>query len=311
MVHDGPPVDHYNNRYPLQKILSMAVDRESYQRLLDYKIPDIAQTVTARDTMLYALGIGLGADPVDPRQLRFVYEKDLLAFPTIIAVICEPHGWLRHTGTGFGAKAVAGGTRIRLHRPIPGAGEFLGKARLASVVDKGVGKAALVTTARDVYEKSSGELIATMEHTRFCRGDGGFGGTTGPVELPHALPDTAPEFVCEMRTLPQAALIYRLSGDYNVLHADPEQANELGFPRPNLHGLCTLGVACHALLKTLCGYDPSRLKSIEARYSVPVYPGETLRTEMWRDGSVVSFRTVVTERDNAMVLNNGRAEIVQ
>lgn len=291
--------------------MTMAVTREDYQRLLDYRIPDIEHAHAVKDTILYALGVGLGADPVDPGQLRFVYEKDLLALPTMISVMCEPHAWLDLTQSGFGARALAGESSFTIHNPIPVEGEFLGKARLASVVDKGPGKGALVTTTRDIFEKKSGDLIATLDHIRFCRGDGGFGGPTGPVRQPHPLPDTAPQFVCELPTLPQAALIYRLSGDYNPLHADPAHAKSVGFDRPNLHGWCTLGVAAHALLKTLCDYDPSRLKALAVRYSAPVFPGETLRTEMWLNGNIVSFRTLVPARDNIVVLNHGRAEIAR
>ena len=111
-----------------------------------------------------------------------------------------------------------------------------------------------------------------------------------------------------MPTFAQSALIYRLSGDWNPLHSDPAVGKAAGYPRPILHGLCTFGVAGHAILKTLCGYRPERLKAIQARFSSPVFPGETIRTEMWRDGDVVSFRALVPER-GAVVLNNGRAEV--
>ena len=166
----------------------------------------------------------------------------------------------------------------------------------------------MIVTERKVYEKKSGDLLSTLLSTSFCRGDGGFGGPTGPVRQPHAVPETPPQLTCELPTLPQAALIYRLSGDYNPLHSDPAHAKRVGFERPILHGLCTLGVAGHALLKTCCDYDPTRLKSMEVRFSAPIYPGETIRTEMWKSGNVVSFRCVVVERDK-VVLNNGRAEI--
>ena len=139
-------------------------------------------------------------------------------------------------------------------------------------------------------------------------GDGGFGGPSGPTREPHPLPERAPDLVCDLPTRPEAALIYRLSGDLNPLHADPKVAKAAGYKQPILHGLCTLGVAGHALLKTVCGYDPARFKAMQLRFSAPVYPGETIRTEMWRDGAVVSFRSKVVERD-VVVLNNGRAEI--
>ena len=122
------------------------------------------------------------------------------------------------------------------------------------------------------------------------------------------MPERKPDTICDIATLPQAALIYRLSGDYNPLHADPEVARAGGFPKPILHGLCSLGVAGHAILKTVCGYDPARLKSLKLRFTTPVFPGETIRTEIWVDGKDVSFRARVVERD-AICLNNGHALI--
>jgi acyl dehydratase len=125
----------------------------------------------------------------------------------------------------------------------------------------------------------------------------------------HTIPERAPDATCDLPTRPETALIYRLSGDPNPLHVDPAVAKAAGFPRPILHGLATFGIAGHAILKRLCGYDPARLSAIAGRFSAPVFPGETIRTEMWRDGTVVCFRARVLERD-VIALNNGRAEIV-
>jgi acyl dehydratase len=286
----------------------MAIDHAAYERLLKYKIPEIEHTLTQRDTLLYALGVGLGADPMDEKQLRFVYEKNLAALPTMAVVLAAPHAWLKKTDTGFGAKSVHGEQTFAIHKPLPVEGVLVGVPKLASVLDKG-DKGAVIVTERKVYEKKTGDLVSTLVSSSFCRGDGGFGGPSGPSREPHALPDSTPQFTCDLATLPQAALIYRLSGDYNILHSDPSHAQKVGFPRPILHGLCTFGVAGHALLKTLCDYDPTRFKSMEARFSSPVYPGETLRTEMWKSGNVVSFRCTVPARENKVVLNNGRAEI--
>ena len=292
----------------------MAVDHVSYERLLQYKIAEIEHTLTARDTMLYALGVGLGADPMDEKQLRFVYEKNLTALPTMAVILAAPHAWLKKTGSGFGAKSVHGEQILTIHKPLPVEGALVGVPKLTGVIDKGIengkNRGAVIVTERKVYEKKSGDLVSTLVSTSFCRGDGGFGGPTGAGRQPHAVPETPPRFTCDLPTLPQAALIYRLSGDYNILHSDPSHAQKVGFPRPILHGLCTLGVAGHALLKTLCDYDATRFKSMEVRFSSPVYPGETLRTEMWKNGNEVSFRCTVPARENIVVLNNGRAVIV-
>ena len=223
-------------------------------------------------------------------------------------VLAAPHAWIRKSGTGFATKSVHAEQTLEIHKPLPVEGDLVGVPKLVSVDDKGAGKGALIATERKVFEKKTGDHICTLVQTTYGRGDGGFGGPTGPVHTPHAIPETPAQLVCDLPILPQAALIYRLSGDYNPLHADPEHAKRVGFPRPILHGLCTLGIAGHALLKTCCDYDPARIKKMEVRFSAPVYPGETLRTEMWREGDVISFRCIAVER-GAVVLSNGRAEV--
>jgi acyl dehydratase len=279
------------------------------EKLLNLDIPTVEQTYTQKDAMLYALGVGLGVDPSDRDQLDFVYEKNLKVLPTFAVVLAYPGLWLRDLDTGIDAvKVVHGEQGLTLHQPLSPAGAVVGKSRVTGVVDKGEGRGALVTAERKIFAKGSGELIATVTQTAFCRGDGGFGGPSGPTPKPHELPARAPDFVCDLPTSPQAALIYRLSADINPLHADPELAKAAGFPRPILHGLATYGVAGHALLKAACGYDPARLKSLNARFTAPVYPGETFRTEIWLDGAVASFRTTAIER-NVVAISNGRAEL--
>jgi acyl dehydratase len=203
---------------------------------------------------------------------------------------------------------VHGEQGFRIMKPLPVQGDVIGKTRVTGLVDKGPSKGALLMTDCTVRDKASGDVICTLTSTAFCRADGGFGGADGPVKMPHALPDAPAQHVCDLPSLPQAALIYRLSGDYNPLHADPAYAQKAGFKMPILHGRCTFSIAGHAILRTLCGYDPTRFVAMEGRFSAPVYPGETIRTEMWRDGNVVSFRATVPARA-VTVLNNGRAEI--
>jgi acyl dehydratase len=281
----------------------------NYDRLIRWDIPEVEQHLTRRDTMLYALGVGLGADPCDTEQLKFVYEEKLQALPMMAIILGYPGPWHAKGDTGITrSQVVHGGQGFRIARPLPVEGTILGKTRVTGVVDKGAGKGALVMTECTVRDKASGEVICTLTSTTVARADGGFSGPSGPLEPPHPLPTTPPQHSCDLPTLPQAALIYRLSGDYNPLHADPATAVKAGFKQPILHGRCTFGVAGHAILKTLCGYDPARFISMEGRFSSPVYPGETIRTEMWRDGSVVSFRSTVPAR-GVTVLNNGKAEI--
>ena len=280
-----------------------------YQQLVDFKIPDVEQTYTRRDTMLYALGVGLGADPLDAKQLGFVYEENLAALPTMAIILGYPGAWHREGETGITASHVLHGEQgFRIEKPLPVEGTVVARTAIDSVLDKGKDKGALILTRTTVREKQSGELVCTLTSTSFARADGGFGGPSGPQKAPHPIPERTADLTCDLPTLPQAALIYRLSGDYNPLHADPAYARNAGFKAPILHGRATFGVAGHALLKACCGYDPAKLKSMEGRFSAPVYPGEVIRTEMWVDGNVVAFRSSVPER-NVTVLNNGRAEI--
>jgi acyl dehydratase len=224
-------------------------------------------------------------------------------------ILGYPGPWHAHPDTGITRSHVVHGEQgFRILKPLPVEGEVAGKTRVTGVVDKGKDKGALVMTENSVRDPVSGAVLCTLTSTTFCRADGGFGGPDGPVNAPHAIPDRPPQQVCDLPVLPQAALIYRLSGDYNPLHADPAYAKKAGFRMPILHGRCTFSIAGHAILKTLCGYDPARFVAMEGRFSSPVYPGEIIRTEMWQDGSVVSFRSTVPSR-GVTVLNNGRAEI--
>jgi acyl dehydratase len=275
-------------------------------KLLSLTFPDTERSYTQRDVMLYALGIGLGQNPTDPNELAFVYEKDLKVLPTFAAVLGFEPFLLRDTGLAF-EMIVHGEEHIALHRPLATSGTVVARHILDDVIDKGAGKGALLSMRRLIFDKTTGEPIATIRQSVFCRGDGGFG-SVRPSPPAHALPQRAPDLVCDLPTRPEIALIYRLSADVNPLHADPEVAKAAGFPRPILQGLGSFGVAGHALLRSICGYDPARLSEIAGRFSGPVFPGETLRTEIWRDGEVTSFRTRVMERD-VVVINNGRAVV--
>ncbi|HEU0223239.1 MAG TPA: MaoC/PaaZ C-terminal domain-containing protein [Paracoccaceae bacterium] len=280
-----------------------------YDKLLNLEIPSIEQSYGEKDVLLYALGVGLGADPIDPEQLAFVYERHLKVLPTFAVVLGHPGFWERDLDTGIDhVKVVHGEQGLKLHRPLPPHGTVIGRSRVSGIVDKGSGRGALVYSERVITDKATAERLATVTQTTFCRADGGFGGPTGPAPEPHLLPGRTPDLVCDLPTIPQAALIYRLSADMNPLHADPDMAAQAGYPRPILHGLATYGVACHAVLKSLCRYDPERLGSFDCRFTAPVYPGETFRTEIWLDGTIASFRTRSLDRD-VVAISNGRAEL--
>lgn len=280
-----------------------------YDAMMNHEFEDLVQTYTTKDTALYALGIGVGHDPLDKEQLRFVYEDGMLALPTMSTVLAAYGFWLKERWTGVDWVQVLHGEQgFRLHRTLPPAATVRSRMRVTKIIDKGPDKGAFIYYDRDLLDDTTGDLLCTLTSTTIARGDGGFGGPSGGGKPVHALPDRKPDTACDLPTLAQAALIYRLSGDFNPLHADPDVARDAGFDAPILHGLCTLGIAGHAILKTCCDYDPARFKSLDLRFSAPVYPGETIRTEMWRDGGVISFRARTVERD-VVVLNNGRAEI--
>jgi len=280
-----------------------------YEKLLALQIPEVVQHYTAKDAILYALGLGLGQDPLNEDELAFVYEKRLKILPTFAAVLGWPGFWARDLDTGIDwVKLVAGEQGLVLHGPLPTHGRMIGHTRVTEIIDKGSGKGALVYSERTVTDQATGKKVATATQTTFCRGDGGFGGPPREPPPVHPIPDRAPDRLCDLATRPETPLIYRLSGDPNPLHVEPAVAKAAGFPRPVLHGLATFGIAGYAILKSLCGYDPARLTVIAGRFSAPVFPGETIRAELWRDGNVVSFRARVVERD-AIALNNGRAVI--
>lgn len=281
-----------------------------YEKLKNWSFDPVEQTYTEKDSILYALGLGFGADPLDEGELHYTFEEEgFSAVPTMAAVLGTPGFWVRDPETGVDWKQVLHGEQaIELHRPLPAATTIVAQNSVQEVIDKGEGRGALIYTKREISDKATGEMLATTVSTTFARANGGFGGPPVEQPKPHALPDRDPDEVCDIPTLPQAALIYRLSGDPNPLHASPTVAKTAGFEAPILHGLCTLGVAGRAVLKTYCGNDPARFKSLKLRFSAPVYPGETVRTEMWKDGNEVSFRAKIVERD-VVVLNNGLVEI--
>ena len=287
-----------------------------YQTLRNWQFPEIEHRYTAEDSMFYALAVGLGADPVDERQLAFVNDTapgTPVALPTIAVILGYPGSWMRDPRAGIDFTMIVHGEElVVLHKPLPAAATVVSKHRVTRIVDKGAGKGATVTYDKELFDKTSGEKLATVTHTTFCRGDGGFSARDGVSDpspaSPPKVPQREPDLACELRTLPQQALLYRLCADRNPLHSEPAAARKAGFERPILHGLGTYGVAGHALLATLCDYDPRRLKSLFARFSAPVFPGEAIRFEMYREGTSIAFRARVKERDR-VVLDYGRAEI--
>jgi acyl dehydratase len=286
-----------------------------YDDMMQAGVTGLVSRYDEKDVMLYALGVGFMRDPLDLNELPFVYEQNLKVVPTFASAL--PRGVAPIEKQRNATKSsinlmlvVDGERRITFHKPLPIKAELIAEERTIGVYDKGKEHGAVVVTEREVRDAASQEKLFTIVSSLFARGDGGFGGpfpnerSHGGPE-PHPIPARAPDLVKECDTRPDQAFLYALSGDRNPLHRDPAFAKLVGFPRPILHGLCSYGTACRAILSTIGKYQPERIRQFDVRFSKPVFPGETIVTEIWADGGVISFRAHVKERDGVVVLNNG------
>src|SRR4030095_12671769 len=251
------------------------------------KLGSVEHSYTQRDVMLYALGVGCGTD-----DLQFTYERELKVLPTFAVIPSFPA--MLHLGGAMQvnpAMVLHGEQAIEVPEPIPTEGHVITTPTIKAVYDKG--KGAVVVVATESVD-SKGKVLFRSQSSIFVRGEGGFGGDRGPSGEKNVPPDRAPDKSISYTTLPQQALIYRLSGDMNPLHADPDFPKMGGFDVPILHGLCSFGLAGRAVLSAFCNDDPSRMKTFEVRFAGVVFPGETLTTDMWDVGGgtiVVTART--------------------
>ncbi len=283
-----------------------------YPDILDQGSQPRSFSYTDKDVMLYALGIGLGADPMNETELPFVYERGLKVVLTAATVLASTSGRIDaeplprkpgHRESSLNVLMVVHGEqKVELHRPLPPSGTFTAASRTIGAFDKGEGKGAVLIN-ETVWTDAKGDKVATLTGSAFARADGGFGGPSEGAPEPHKVPGRAPDLTVDLTTRPDQALLYRLSGDRNPLHSDPESARRSGFPRPILHGLCTFGLTCRAVLQAITDYDPAAILSHQVRFSAPVFPGETVSVDLWRDGKAISFEARVASRDVTVIKN--------
>ena len=280
----------------------MALD---YEKLLAKSVVDLPFSYSARDSMLYALSIGLGADPIDTHELPYVTELAgaTKTLPTL-ATVLVPDMFPPDLGWDYG-QVLHAEQRLEVFRPLPPAADILVDKRVVQAFDRGPKLGAMILFEAEARLKKDDTALFALGHTIIARGDGGFGGPSGKGPAPHRVPRREPDLTADLPTRADQALLYRLNGDWNPLHADPKAAASAGFEKPILHGLCTYGVACHAILKTILAYDYTLISAFDARFSSPVMPGDTITTDMWQDGNVISFQCRAKERD-VVVLRNGR-----
>ncbi len=266
-----------------------------HDRLLSHVFPTVEHNFTARDTILYALGCGAG-----PEDLDLVYEPSLIALPSMAAVLSYPGNWYARPDVALdGVLTVHGSERIELIGSLPAQGHVRATPRITAIHDKGPGKGALVISSREVREVASDRLLATITQRAFCRGDGGIGSFGGPAPVYARVPERTPDRELRVPTSPRAAAIYRLMGDDNPLHIDPEFARAAGFGRPLLHGLCSYGHIARAILRHAPG---ASVRLMDCRFAAPVFPGETMDLCLWDTPEGFAFRARVGPQ---VVIDNG------
>ncbi len=259
--------------------------------------------------LLYALGIGFGSNPLDRQELPYVYELPSLKTVPTLATVLLPDDLL--AGCGFDHRQVLHvALKLDLYRPLPAAAQLLANRRVLAVHDLGAGKGGRIVVQSEVRLARDDAALFSLASTLLAPGEGGFGGVPpGESPVPHVLPKRDPDLSCDITTRADQALLFRLSGGRSSLHVEAAAAHAAGFDRPMLQSRCSAGIACRAILKTICEYDHTLITGFAAQFAAPVYPGETLTTDMWQDRNIVTFRATVKAR-NSVVLTHGRCTLV-
>jgi len=276
--------------------------------LLNYVVPDVVQDIRPEHAALYALSVGFGQDPLDIRELAFVDPAQSIAVvPSMALVMGYPGFWLGAADLGLdSAKIVHVEQQVELHRPLQIPARIMGRTRVTGLFSRGVGRGLVLNSERQLTDESDGARIATLRQVHFLLGDEcadapPFLAGSRPVDA-----DMLADVRLDLPTRPEQALLYRLNGDRNPLHSDPSVAAAAGFPRPILHGMCTFGVVTRAVMSAMVAYRPELIGGLSMRFRAPVFPGETVRVEIWPDGNI---RVHVLDR-NALVIDHGQVTFV-
>lgn len=265
------------------------------QRLLRRVFPDREFTYSVRDTALYALCAGMAQNPMDVLDLGFVNGPVPKVLPTQSTAIAFDYRFI--DGSGIDEFLILhAGQSVTAHAPLPPSATVVCSFRIRDIFDKGVGRGAVIVAEAQLREKASGTRLCTNVWTSYARGEGGFGGERGPPTPAIAIPERAPDHQISTETMAAHPLFYQLLGDTNAVHIDPDAARRGGFDRPIMHGLCTYGIACRAVVVGLCGHDANRIRQFDGQFTAPAFPGETIVTSLWQDGDVVMLRSATRER---------------
>ena len=275
----------------------------TFENLKSLKATNVPYAYTERDSMLYSLAVGMGRDPLDLNELNFVYERrdGLLTIPAQ-AVTVARHNLIYDIGLNV-PKILHGEQKLTLHQTFPSAAEMLADHHVMNVFDKGAEKGLQIQTMTKVRLKD-GTPLFDLQNLYFAKADGGIGSPDVKVKKNNPMPVRKPDITRSYPTFPWQALLYRLTGDRNVIHADPDIAKQMGFARPILQGSATLGIACREILSSVCNYKPSMITCLSTRFTSVVYPGDIIETDIWTESDGVRFRSRVPER-NVVVLDHG------
>ncbi|NIA24198.1 MAG: 3-alpha,7-alpha,12-alpha-trihydroxy-5-beta-cholest-24-enoyl-CoA hydratase [Gammaproteobacteria bacterium] len=272
------------------------------ERVLGVSLAETTESWDEDRVILYQIGVGAGVPATDPDELRYVYEADLKVLPSFVTIpaMSSMFGIGAVEGLTFNTVLlVHGDQEVVIHRALPTSATVKQTGRIAEIWDKGKGALVVIEV---VGRDANGDPLYTARSGLYLRGEGGFGGPSGP-RAGDTAPDREPDLMVESPTLEQQALLYRLNGDKSPLHADPAVAAMAGFPRPILHGLCTYGIVCKAAVDGVFEGDVSRVRAYRARFSKPVIPGQTILTSLWRQGDRVILRASVKETGQVVLTN--------